>query len=334
MKVALLDDYLGILSECVAWDPLRQVADLTFFRDHLNDEDALVARLKPFQVIVGMRERTPFPAALLGRLPNLSLLVTLGMQNKSFDLPAATELGIVVAGTGGSGSDPIELTWALILALARGITHEDHALRQGQWQVSLGSRLAGKTLGVIGLGRIGAEVARIGPAFEMRVLAWSENLTPARAAAAGATHVSKEELLRGSDIVTMHLRLSPRTERTLGAAELALLRPTALVINTARSGLIDENALVAAIREERIGGAALDVFDEEPLPLNHPLRTLPRTVVTPHIGGVTRERYSEDYTEAMDDILAFIAGEPIRVLNPAVLERPSVRLSRDAAPRG
>ena len=334
MKVAFLDDYLGILPECVDWNPLKRVAELTFFRDHLSAEDALVARLSPFQAIVGMRERTPFPRSLLERLPNLALLVTLGMQNKSFDLAAATDLGIVVAGTGGLGSDPIELTWGLILALARGIAREDQAMRQGQWQVSLGSRLAGRTLGVIGLGRIGSEVARIAPAFGMRVMAWSENLTEERAREVGATRVGKEELLQASDVVTMHLRLSARTEKTIGAAEFALLRPTAFLVNTARSGLVEERALVDALRNGRIAGAALDVFDEEPLPVDHPLRHLPNTVVTPHIGGVTRERYSEDYAEAMEDVLSFLSGHRVRVLNHAVLQNPRARFREYASGGG
>jgi phosphoglycerate dehydrogenase-like enzyme len=324
-NVAVLDDYLKVVADVADWSRLPAHVKVTFFTDHLADEDAIVARLGDIDVVVGMRERTPFPRSLLARLPKLALLITLGMQNKSFDLGAATELGIAVSGTGGQGSDPIELTWGLILAVARAIPEEDRATRDGAWQVSLGSRLAGKTLGLVGLGRIGSEVARIGNAFRMNVVAWSQNLTGEKARASGATLVSLEELLSTADIVSLHLRLSPRTERIVGARELASMKPGAFLINTARSGLLDEPALIETLRQKRIAGAALDVFDEEPLPAGHPLRGLSNTVITPHLGGVTRERYREDYNETIDDILAFMAGKPVRLLNPAVLERPNLR---------
>jgi phosphoglycerate dehydrogenase-like enzyme len=325
IKVAVLDDYLDVVEEVADWSRLRETAKVAFFTDHLADEDAIVERLRDVDIVVGMRERTPFPRSLLARLPKLALLITLGMNNKSFDLEAATELGIAVSGTGGQGSDPIELTWGLILAIARAIPQEDRATRDGAWQVSLGGRLAGKTLGLVGLGRIGSEVARIGNAFRMNVVAWSKNLTEEKARACGATRVPLESLLATADIVSLHLRLSPRTERIIGAPELAAMKPGAFLVNTARSGLLDEPALIETLRQKRIAGAALDVFDEEPLPAGHPLRQLPNTVITPHLGGVTRERYSEDYNETIDDILAFLAGKPVRLLNPAVMERPNLR---------
>jgi phosphoglycerate dehydrogenase-like enzyme len=325
IKVAVLDDYLDVVEEVADWSRLRETAKVAFFTDHLADEDAIVERLRDVDIVVGMRERTPFPRSLLARLPKLALLITLGMNNKSFDLEAATELGIAVSGTGGQGSDPIELTWGLILAIARAIPQEDRATRDGAWQVSLGGRLAGKTLGLVGLGRIGSEVARIGNAFRMNVVAWSQNLTEEKARACGATRVPLESLLATADIVSLHLRLSPRTERIIGASELAAMKPGAFLVNTARSGLLDEPALIETLRQKRIAGAALDVFDEEPLPAGHPLRQLPNTVITPHLGGVTRERYSEDYNETIDDILAFLASKPVRLLNPAVMERPNLR---------
>lgn len=325
VRIAVLDDYLNVLEDLVDWSVLPQDADYRIFGDHLSDEDALVERLRDFDVLIGMRERTPIRRSLLQRLPKLKLLVTLGMANASFDLECATDLGIVVSGTSPSGPDPIELTWALILAVARGIPREDQATRQGRWQTSLGSRLAGKTLGVLGLGRIGAEVALIGKAFGMSVVAWSEHLTVERAREYGAARVTKEELLAQADVVTVHLRLSARTKRVVGAPELAMMKPTAFLVNTARGGLIDENALVEALRNRTIAGAALDVFDVEPLPRDHALLRLPNTVLTPHLGGVTVERYHADYTEAVEDIASYLAGKPLRVLNPAVLASSTIR---------
>ena len=307
------------------WSVLPPDVELRVFRDHLSDEAAIAERLASFQVVVGMRDRTPFPRSLLARLPDLALLVTLGMANKSFDLHGATDLGIVVSGTGGSGVDPIEMTWALILAVARNLPREDQALREGRWQTALGTRLAGKTLGIVGLGRIGAQVARIGAAFGMPVVAWSQNLTAARSKEHGATLVAKDQLLAQSDVVTLHLRLSDRTRGSIGARELTLMKPTAYLVNTARSRLIDEAALIEALRNRAIAGAALDVFDHEPLPADHPLRGLENTVITPHLGGVTLDRYRTDYTQVIEDIASHLAGEPLRVLNPEVLDRPNLR---------
>jgi phosphoglycerate dehydrogenase-like enzyme len=321
VKVAVLDDYLGVLRNIVDWSVLPAGTTVDIFEDHLSAEDDLVARLVDHGIIVGMRERTPFRATLIDRLPNLKLLVTLGSANPSFDISHATKRGIVVAGTGASGVDPIELTWALILAAARHVPHEDRAVRLGQWQTKLGTRLAGKTLGLLGLGRIGGAVAPIGRAFGMKVIAWSENLTLIEAETKAATAVGKDELFSQADILSVHLRLSGRTRGMVGPRELALMKPTAFLVNTARGEIVDEAALIDALKGGRIAGAALDVFDEEPLPPGHPFLALDNVILTPHLGGVTVERYRADYTEVIEDISAFLAGRPIRVLNPDVLRR-------------
>jgi len=313
-RIAVLDDYQHVARESADWSALPPDSTLEVFSDHLHDEAALVARLRPFHVIVAMRERTPFPRALLGQLPELRLLVTTGARNASIDVAAARELGIVVSGTGGLPYPTAELTWGLILALARHIPAEDRAVREGAWQTTLGVGLSGKTLAVLGLGRLGTQVARVGRAFGMHVIAWSPNLTPERAAAADAEWVDKATLLSRADVLTIHLVLGPSTRRLIGAAELAQLQRTAYVINTSRGPIIDEAALVAALREKRIAGAGLDVFDREPLPRDHALLTLPNTVLTPHLGYVTRETYQIFYGDALDDIRAFAAGAPVRVI--------------------
>ncbi len=326
-KVAILDDYLDVLPPLADWASLTG-AEVEFFRDHLSEEDAVAERLQAFDVAVGMRERTPFPASLIDRLPNLKLLVTLGMANPSFDLGRATEAGIVVCGTSGQGPDPDELTWGLILALARNIPREDAAARAGRWQTALGRRLTGNTLGILGLGKIGATVARIGAAFGMRVVAWSQNLTEERARAHGAVLLPLDQLLAESDFVTLHLRLGDRTRGIIGRHQLGLMKPTAFLVNTARSGLVDEAALIDALQSRTIAGAGLDVFDVEPLPRDHPLLALDNAVITPHLGGVTLERYRTDYGQVVDDIAAWMKGEPKRVLNEGVLARRNVRKSR------
>jgi phosphoglycerate dehydrogenase-like enzyme len=285
------------------------------FRDHLADEEALVDRLAGFDVVVAMRERTPFPRSLLERLPALRLLVTTGMRNASIDLKAAAEAGVVVSGTGGGGWSTAELTWGLILAVTRRITQEDACVRAGEWQTGIGPDLAGKTLGVLGLGNLGARVAGYGNAFDMDVIAWSENLTGERAAEVEAELVGREELFARADVLTIHLVLSDRTRGLVGARELSLMKPTAYLVNTSRGPIVDEGALVDALRAGRIAGAALDVFDVEPLPLDHPLRDLPNAVVTPHIGYVSLETYQAMFRDAIEDIAAWLAGEPVRVLS-------------------
>jgi phosphoglycerate dehydrogenase-like enzyme len=284
--------------------------------DHLDDETKLADRLADFEIVMLMRERTPFLASLFPLLPNLKLLVTAGMRNASVDLDAATKAGVVVCGTGGQPHATAELTWGLILALMRKIPHEDRATREGHWQLGVGLGLAPRTLGVIGLGRLGAQVAKVGLAFNMKVLAWSQNLTQERADEVGVTLVSKDELLAQSDVISIHLVLSERTRHLLGASELAAMKLSAYLVNTSRGPIVDEDALVDALRADTIAGAGLDVFEVEPLPLEHPFRQLENTVITPHIGYVTTETYETFYGEALEDIQAWLKGAPIRIINP------------------
>lgn len=316
MRLAILDDYQAVARVYADWDALSPEVEVSVFGDHLSDSDALVERLSRFEAIVAMRERTPFPRSLLERLPNLRLLVTTGPGNRSIDLGAAADAGVVVCATGYAGASTVELAWGLVIALTRNIVAEDAAVRAGRWQVSVGRELAGRTIGILGLGRIGSRIAAIAALFEMEVLAWSENLTAERASAAGARLVAKDELLASADVVTLHLVLSDRTRAIIGERELALMKPSAYLVNTSRGPLVAEDALIAALRERRIAGAALDVFDEEPLPPDHPLRGLPNTVITPHIGYVAHDQYSVFFRDALEDVRAFLAGAPVRVLTP------------------
>lgn len=312
--VAVLDDYQQVALTSADWSPLHGRAEVTVFTDHLTDPGALASRLTPFEVVVAMRERTPFPAALLQRLPALRLLVTTGMANASIDLAEAARLGVAVCGTGGSAAAAPELTWALLMALARHVPAEDARVRAGGWQQTVGCELAGRTLGLLGLGRIGERVAGYGRAFGMEVIAWSQHLTPERASACGARLVPKPELFARAGVVSIHLRLSGRTAGLVGAAELALLGRNGYLINTSRGPIVDEAALIAALRGNIIAGAGLDVFDAEPLPPGHPLRSLPNTVLTPHLGYVTAESYRVFYRDAVADIAAWLDGSPVRVL--------------------
>jgi phosphoglycerate dehydrogenase-like enzyme len=325
LKVAFLDDYQTVAEKMVDWSRLPDEIELQVFSDHLADESKLAARLKDFQIIMGMRERTPFPRSLLAQLPTLRLLITSGDHNASFDLEAATELGIVVGGTGTAGEGPAELTWGLILGLLRQIPQEDRLTRQGSWGTTLGTGLKGRTLGLLGLGHIGARMARVGHAFDMNILAWSQNLSAERAAQCEATLVDKESLLRESDIVSIHLRLSDRTRSLIGASELDLMKPTAYLVNTSRGQIVQEKALIDALERGSIAGAALDTFDVEPLPPEHPFLRLSNTVLTPHLGYVTQEAFRAYYTGVLESIKAFSKGAPIRVLNPEVLESPHLR---------
>lgn len=325
MKVAILDDYQGVAAEMADWSSLPRGAEVEYFRDHLTSEDALVDRLKDFQVVMGMRERTAFPRSVLSRLPELRLLITTGGRNAGFDEAAATELGIVLCGTGGAGEGPTELTWGLILGLVRQIPQEDLQTRQGQWGTTIGVGLKGKNLGLIGLGHIGSLVARVGNALDMNVIAWSQNLTAGRAADCQATLVDKDTLFRDSDVVSVHLRLSDRTRGLVGARELALMKTTAYLINISRGPIVDEAALVDALQRRAIAGAGLDTVDIEPLPAGHPFLKLSNTVITPHLGYVTEEGYRAFYGGVVEDIRAFASGEPIRVINPEVLESPQLR---------
>jgi phosphoglycerate dehydrogenase-like enzyme len=316
-RVALLDDYQEVALQMADWQSLPADVEVQVFRDHLSDENALVERLKDTNIIMAMRERTPFQRRLLERLPNLKLLITAGMRNASIDLQAASDCGVMVCGTEGLGYPTAELTWGLILSLMRRIPREDQATRNGQWQVTTGLGLQGKTLGLMGLGRLGSQVAEVGKAFKMNLIAWSQNLTAERAAEYGATLVSKDDLMSQSDVLSVHLILSDRTRGLIGARELGLMKPTAYLVNTSRGPIVDEPALIQALENGTIAGAGLDVFDVEPLPLDHPLRRLDNIVITPHLGYVTDETYRVFYGNALDDILAFLKGEPVRVLNPA-----------------
>ncbi len=298
VQVAVLDDYQNVALELADWSAVSDRADITVFNDHIFDPDELVARLAPFDVIFVMRERTPLPRSIIERLPRLKMIASTGPFNASIDMAAAEEHGIHVGTTGGTVASTVELTWALILAGARNLVSESVSIRDGGWQVSVGRELSGRVLGVLGLGRIGARVARIGEAFGMQVIAWSQNLTPEAAAEAGATHVGKEELFARSDVLTVHMKLSERSTGLIGAAELALMKPTALLVNTSRGPLIDEAALVAALEAKTIRAAALDVFDTEPLPAGHPFRTLDNVIATPHIGYVADRPYRIFFSDA------------------------------------
>lgn len=316
LRCAVLDDYQGVALTVADWSALRDAVAVDVFREHLADEDALVDAIGGHEIVVIMRERTPFPRSVFERLPRLKLLVTTGMRNASVDTAAAAEHGVVVCGTGGLSTGTVELTWALILNLVRGVSTENASLRAGgPWQSTLGMDLAGQRLGVLGLGRIGAQVARIGLAFGMDVAAWSQNLTAQAAERAGVRlAASKAELLESSDLVTIHLVLSDRTRGLLSRDELARMRPTSYLVNTSRAGIVDQPALIEALRAGRLAGAGLDVFDAEPLPADHPFRALPNVLATPHLGYVTRNGYEIFYREAVEDIVAFLDGNPIRTL--------------------
>jgi phosphoglycerate dehydrogenase-like enzyme len=312
MNIVVLDDYQHVASAHADWDSLG--AEVTFLDRHLEGSE-LVAALRQAQVVVAMRERTPIGADLLAQLPELRLIVTTGRRNASIDVAAARERGIPVCGTAGLASSTVEHTWALILAAVRHIPAEDRSMRDGGWQTTVGTGLAGGTLGVMGLGRLGSQVAAIGQAFGMEVVAWSQNLDPDHARSLGVRPVSKAELMAGSDIVTIHLVSSPRTRHVVGAAELAAMRPTAYLVNTSRGPIVDTAALLEALHAGSIAGAAIDVYDTEPLPAEDPLRMAPRTVLTPHLGYVTEDGYDVFFREAVEDIAAWQAGAPVRVLD-------------------
>ena len=316
MRVAIIDDYQKVAMEIADWSPVTRDCKVTVFDDHLADEDEAAARLNDFEVVVIMRERTPFPRSMFEKLPNLKLLVTSGMRNLSIDLAAAKDCGVSVCGTPSGGSSTAELAWGLILGLLRHIPEEDRATRLGAWQRTLGIGLEGKTLGIMGLGRIGSQMAAVGNAFRMNVIAWSSNLTEARCAECGATLVTMDALLSQSDVVTIQLILGDRTRGLLGARELALMKPSAYLVNTSRGPIVDEKALIETLENKRIAGAAIDVFDVEPLPLDHPLRRLGNTVITPHLGYVAAENYVEYYGGSVADIRAWLDGSPINELKP------------------
>lgn len=317
MRVAILDDYQDAARTSADWSAIEARAELVVYHDHLHDEDAIVERLHDADIVVCMRERTPFTRTLIERLPNLKLLVTTGMRNASFDMQAAADHGVTVCGTEGLGHPTAELTVGLILALLRRIPQEHQAIREGRWQTTLGEDAHGKTLGVIGLGRLGSQVARVGLALQMNVIAWSQNLTQERADEVGVTlAASKEALLEQSDIVTIHLVLSDRTRSLIGADDLSRMKPTAYLVNTSRGPIVDEPALAEALRARTIAGAALDVFSVEPLPPDDPFIGLDNVILTPHIGYVTKETYDIFYGHTAEDVLAFLEGSLIRVIEP------------------
>ena len=305
-NIAVLDDYQGVALTLADWSKVTARARVTVFNDHLDDPDAVVERLLPFDVVCVMRERTPLRREVIERLPKLKLIASTAMRNASIDADAAAERGIAIVHTSYASSPTVELTWALILAGARHIVSENASLRAGGWQRSVGDDLAGKTLGIVGLGNIGAQVAKVGLAFGMQVIAWSQNLTREAAAAAGARLVPKEELLRDADVVSIHLVLSGRTRGLIGAAEIQLMKPTARLVNTSRGPIIVESALIEALANGRIAGAAIDVFDVEPLPPEHPYRRLDRVLATPHIGYVSRGLYERFYRDTVANIVAWL----------------------------
>lgn len=315
VQIAVIDDWQDVARDVVDWSVLDSLGEITFVHEYPADNATLAERLGRFEVICVMRERTRFDEGLLKRLPNLKLLVTGGMRNAALDMPAAARLGIKVCGTDSYKHAAPELTWALIMAATRNLVSEANILRAGQWQQGLGGDLHGKTLGILGLGSIGQRVAQFGQVFGMRVIAWSENLTAERAEQAGVTYVSKQQLFEQADVLSVHLVLSDRSRGLVDAQALEWMKPTALLVNTARGPIVDEAALIKALQKQRLGGAALDVFDQEPLPALHPFRTLDNVLATPHVGYVSRQNYELFFSQMIEDIQAWSAGEPIRLLN-------------------
>jgi len=321
-RIAILDDYQGAALSAASWERLNGRAIVDVYRDTLTNEDDLVERLSVYEVLVLIRERTRFPASLLARLPTLELLALTGRNLGQVDAGMATERGILLTDTEGSGASPVELTIGLMLAVARRIPQEVAALRSGRWQTSLGVELKGKTLGILGLGRIGSRIAAFGQFLGMRVLAWGPTLTDERAAAAGVTRVSLERLFQESDVVSVHLRLSDTSRRLVTAGLLGLMKPTAFLINTARGPIVDEAALFAVLAERRIAGAGLDVYDVEPMPQGHPFFGLDNVVFTPHLGYVTQETYRIFFRQVVENIAAYLDGRiPPRCINPEAAAR-------------
>ena len=306
IKIAILDDYQNVALREADWSPLTARAELTVFTDHLFDVGEIAQRLQPFDAVCVMRERTPFSRELIENLPNLKLIASTGSGNASIDLEAAAERGVEVLHTGYSSTPTIEFTWALILAMARNIAGENESLRSGGWQISLGTELAGKTLGLLGLGRVGSAVGVIGRAFRMNVIAWSQNLTPERAEEKGVQLVDKATLFSTSDFLSIHVRLSERTHHLVGPAELAQMKPTSRLINTSRGPIVDEAALINALKTGHLAGAALDVYDTEPLAADHPFRSLSNVLATPHIGYVSNELYRTFYGDTVHNIVQWL----------------------------
>jgi phosphoglycerate dehydrogenase-like enzyme len=317
MKVAILDDYQNVALQCADWSGVAKRAHIDVFTDHVAEADAVVARLRPYDILAVMRERTPLRRDILERLPNLKMIASNAPRNASIDMTAAAERGIAVTHSSYSSTPTVELTWALILAGARHIVAEASAVRRGQWQHTIGDDLAEKTLGILGLGSIGTHVAKVAQAFGMKVIAWSQNLTADKAAAHGATLVSKEELFRRADVLSIHLVLSDRTRGLVGAPELSLMKASARLVNTSRGPIVVEAALIEALSSGRIAGAAIDVYDIEPLPVEHPYRKLDRLLATPHIGYVSRGLYERFYRDMAANIAAWLeSAAPAGPRNP------------------
>lgn len=318
MRVSILDDYQGIAFDMADWSPLRDRGiDIAVERFPFADEEDVVRSLADSEIVCAMRERTAFPKHIVDKLPKLKLLITTGMRNASFDMEALKARGVTVCGTGGPGGgneDTAELAWGLILGAMRRIA-EDHAfMRQGGWQTRVGHRVAGKTIGLLGLGRLGSAVARVGLAFDMKAIAWSQNLTTEAAAAKGVERVEKDELFRRSDVLSVHLVLSARSRGLVGAREIGLMKKSAVLVNTSRGPIVDTDAMVAALKEGRLAYAGVDVYDKEPLAIDHPLRTCPNVIMTPHIGYVTDENYRSSFPQYVENILSFLDGKPQRVI--------------------
>ena len=315
-QVAVLDDYQGIALKIGAFESLGPDVRITAFHQNFATQDAAAAALAPFDVVVLMRERMPMPGTLIARLPNLKLIITTGMVNRSLDSAAARLRGVECCGTSGgdSAASTTETAWALMLGSARKLVYEDRRMRAGHWQSTVGTILAGKTLGIVGLGKLGSRMAHVAQAFGMKIIAWSQNLTPEKAAAAGAQLVSKDELFAQSDFITIHLVLSDRTRGLVGAGEFARMKPDAVLINTSRGPIVDERAMLAALEEKRIGGVGLDVYDIEPLPADHRLRQFDNAVLSPHLGYVSDGTYREYFEDIVDDIAQWRAGKPVRLI--------------------
>lgn len=319
-RAAVLEDYQDVVRKLPYWEQLRGRVDVDFYSDAVTAEALLLKRLEPYRILIPIRERTRFPAATLDRLPHLELLALTGRNSGHVDVAAATRRGVLVVETGGSGASAIEHSIGMIMAVVRHLPQEDRTMRTGRWQTTMGIDLAGKTLGVVGLGRIGGKIAAFGTFLGMKVLAWGPTLTAERAAAGGATYVPLDRLMAESDVVTLHTRLSDMTRGLITARHLALMKPTAFLVNTARGPIVDEAALVKTLRDRRIAGAALDVFDVEPLPANHPLLGLDNVVITPHIGYVTSDAYDIFFKQTVENIVGYLDGKtPARALNPDAL---------------
>lgn len=316
MKIAVLDDYQNVARDMADWSRLEAEHEVVFFHQPYEGLEGFVERLKPFEIVCLMRERSPFGRDVIEQLPNLRLVVTAGMRNAAIDLEACRARGIPVVGTEGSSHSTPELAFGMMISLARHMHIENQRMREGSWITTLGTELHGKTLGILGLGRLGTRMAQFGRAFGMEVIAWSQNLTDEDAAAKGARRVEKEALFRESDFISIHYKLGERSRGLVGAAELTLMKPSAYLVNTSRGPIVDTEALMAALREGRIAGAGIDVYDDEPLPAEHPLRSCPRTLLTPHIGYVTAETYRVFYGQMVEDIEAWLAGRAVRVVSP------------------